>query len=239
LSALERVVNRTTFDGEHLRLLDETVAVAYDPNAMMRGFVGERCMVIQVLRNPGSTALGFAPVIAQEGPSLLQLHAARAVGLIDRLLVQYIDYVDRFMAALRLPAHERLEAVRPLEREHEKMRKAHPTLTWIMPPLHRHFRNDLAHMTKLQVASTALAVERYRLTNGRRPAELGQLVPRYLEHVPVDPYDGAPLRYQRRDPGYVIYSIGKDGVDDAGKEQPRTRRGREEPNYDITFIVQR
>ena len=238
LSALERVVNRTALSEAQLTRLSQTVATACDPNAIMRGFVGERCMVIQALRNPGSTGLGFAPVIAQEGPSLLQLHAARAVGMIDRLLVQYIDYVDRFLAALRLPPEQRLEAVRPLEREHEEMRQAHPALTWIMPALHRFLRNDLTHLTKLKVASTALAVERYRLANGRLPAELGDLVPRYLKQIPVDPYNGASLKYERHNLGFVVYSIGKDGVDDGGTERARKPRGQEEPNYDLTFIVE-
>ncbi|MHC4520284.1 MAG: hypothetical protein ACYTAS_16965, partial [Planctomycetota bacterium] len=193
LSALERVVNRTTLGEEHLTRLREAVAAAYDPNAMARGFVGERCMVIQALRDPRSTGLGLAPVVATEGPSYLQLRAAQAVGLVDRLLVQYIDYVDRLLAALRLPPPKRPEAVGELERRHQDMQEAHPTLTWIMPPLARVFRNDLAHITKLQVAAVALAVERYRQTNDRLPEQLADLVPGFLQTIPLDPYDAEPL----------------------------------------------
>ena len=239
LSALERVLNRTDLDEQHLASLYQTVTTAYDPNAIARGFVGERCMVIAVLRDPRSTGLGFEPIIASEGPSLLQLHAARAVGLTDRLLVQYIAYVDRFLKALKLPPYQRLKAVGPLEREHDEMREAHPDLTWTMPTLARFFRNDLAHMTKLEVAGIALAVERYRLANNALPEQLIDLAPRFLESVPLDPYDGQPLRYRQLDPGFVVYSIGPDGVEDGGKERPAKQRGQQEPNYDITFIVER
>jgi hypothetical protein len=42
------------------------------------------------------------------------------------------------------------------------------------------------------------------------------LVPRYLKEIPVDPYDGAPLRMRRLDDGLVIYSVGPDGKDNGG-----------------------
>jgi hypothetical protein len=239
LSALERLVNRTTLDEAHLTRLRAVIAAAYDPNAMARGIVGERCMGIEVLRDPRATGLGIAPVISTEGPSLLQLRAAQAVGLVDRLLVRYIDYVDRCLAALRLPPAERLEVVGELEREHREMVEQHPKLTHFMPTMARFIRNDLAHMTKIQVAGVALAIERYRLANNRLPEQLTDLVPQFLETVPVDPYDGQVLRYKRLDPGFVVYSIGTDGTDDDGTERPPRRRGQEEPPYDITFIVER
>jgi hypothetical protein len=239
MSALERLVNRTTLDGEHLLRLHETVLAAYDPNAIACGFVGERCMVIQSLRDPRATGLYLAPIVASEGPSLLQLRAAQAVGLIDRLLVRYIDHVDRCLAAMQLPPAERLEVVGELEREHRETVLEHPKLTHFMPTLARHMRNDLARMTRLQVAAVALAVERFRLANNGLPEQLADLVPRFLPEIPADPYDGQPLRYRKLSPGFVIYSIGTDGLDDGGKERPRTRRGQEEPSYDITFIVER
>jgi hypothetical protein len=34
--------------------------------------------------------------------------------------------------------------------------------------------------------------------------------------VPVDPYDGQPLRYKLKQDGVVIYSVGHDGVDNGG-----------------------
>ena len=37
-----------------------------------------------------------------------------------------------------------------------------------------------------------------------------------LEAVPLDPYDGQPLRYRRLADGIAVYSIGKNGVDDGG-----------------------
>ena len=94
-------------------------------------------------------------------------------------------------------------------------------------------------MAELRSAGTALAVERYRLANGRLPATLQDLVPTFIASVPVDPFDGQALRYQQLDPGYVVYSVGQDLADNQGEEGKtgKARRGRKE--WDETFIVER
>jgi hypothetical protein len=85
----------------------------------------------------------------------------------------------------------------------------------------------------LTSAAAALAAERFRLATGRWPGSLGELVPTYLNAVPVDPFDGKPLRFQRLADGLVIYSVGKDRVDDGGDIRPHPdpdpMRGATEP----------
>jgi hypothetical protein len=69
----------------------------------------------------------------------------------------------------------------------------------------------------------AIAVEAYRLRHGELPASLDVLVPEFIAALPVDAYapDGR-FRYQfhpvdpERRAGFVIYSVGLDGVDDGG-----------------------
>src|SRR5581483_9949149 len=60
---------------------------------------------------------------------------------------------------------------------------------------------------------TLVAVERYRLAHGHWPAALTDLVPDYLPKVPIDVYDGAPVRFRRLPDGVAVYSVGEDGVD--------------------------
>jgi hypothetical protein len=62
----------------------------------------------------------------------------------------------------------------------------------------------------------AIAVERYRLANGRWPESLQELSPNLLNTGPLGPFDGAPLRYRRVADGVVIYTVGNDGTDDGG-----------------------
>ncbi len=69
------------------------------------------------------------------------------------------------------------------------------------------------HLLLHQVAA-ALAV--HRLERGAYPEQLDELVPGLLKTVPIDPY-GRPLVYRRTDQeGYLLYSLGVNGVDDRG-----------------------
>jgi hypothetical protein len=63
----------------------------------------------------------------------------------------------------------------------------------------------------------ALAIERFRSVEERLPDSLAELVPSRAPAVLNDPYDGEPLRYVKREKGYIVYSIGPDGKDDGGE----------------------
>ena len=69
----------------------------------------------------------------------------------------------------------------------------------------------------MRCAVVMLAAERYRKANGRWPDRIDDLVPHYLAKVPIDPYDGQPLRLLRTKEGLTIYSVSYDGVDHGGK----------------------
>jgi hypothetical protein len=62
----------------------------------------------------------------------------------------------------------------------------------------------------------AIACERYRLATGAWPESLDALVPGYLDAVPLDPFDGKPIRHLRTEEGIKVYTIGEDGKDDGG-----------------------
>lgn len=50
------------------------------------------------------------------------------------------------------------------------------------------------------------------------PEGLDALVPRYLPAVPIDPFADKPLIYERRDDGYLLASVGQNGVYDGGDD---------------------
>ena len=60
-----------------------------------------------------------------------------------------------------------------------------------------------------------LAMRRFELGKGRLPAALDELVPQYLSSVPLDPFDGAPMRWNAAK--QIVYSVGSDLDDDGGK----------------------
>ncbi|MEI9866553.1 MAG: hypothetical protein WDN00_18765 [Limisphaerales bacterium] len=92
---------------------------------------------------------------------------------------------------------------------------------------------------QIRLTVTALAIERFRLAHGQLPESLDELVPQFLSSLPLDPFDGQPLRYRRLTKGYVIYSIGRDDHDNNGRERPANIKSSDKTEYDITFTVER
>jgi hypothetical protein len=77
--------------------------------------------------------------------------------------------------------------------------------------------------TQRRMTLVAIALQRFSLSHGAPPPSLAELVPDFLGVIPLDPFDGWPLRY-RLDPdgSFVLYSIGPDRVDDGGDPAPTT-----------------
>jgi hypothetical protein len=56
------------------------------------------------------------------------------------------------------------------------------------------------------------------------PDQLSELVQDYLPAVPIDPFDGQPIRYRRTDDGFLLYSVGADRTDDGGVMKRNTNK---------------
>ncbi len=76
--------------------------------------------------------------------------------------------------------------------------------------------------TDMHLAATRLIVAcgRYEKDHGQLPPTLDALVPKYLNAVPADPYDGKPFRYLPD--RAVVYSVSKDLKDSGGSEKSTT-----------------
>ncbi len=85
---------------------------------------------------------------------------------------------------------------------------------------------------RVGTARVAIALERYRLDHNKWPASLKELIPRYIDEIPLDPVDGKSLRYRPFEEGVVVYSIGDNEVDDSGDPGKDLVGGRPP---DITF----
>lgn len=71
---------------------------------------------------------------------------------------------------------------------------------------------------RLAFLACAFALHAWNVERGEYPVSLAELLPDYLQSVPVDPFGcGEPLRYRRTEQGYILYSVGPDGVDDGGR----------------------
>jgi hypothetical protein len=88
--------------------------------------------------------------------------------------------------------------------------------------------------TRARLARAAVAATAYQLKNKRHPAALEELVPEFLDAVPIDPYTGGPIKLLAADGGLVLYGVGSDLKDDKGAER---KRGAPYGEGDITFCL--
>ncbi len=95
-----------------------------------------------------------------------------------------------------------------------------PMVNALMPAFDRVFASELRIRTQLSLAQTALAVERFRLANGRLAERLEEVVPTFLDRVPTDPWNGGKhISYRVKENGeFVVYSYGKNKTDEKGEE---------------------
>ena len=72
--------------------------------------------------------------------------------------------------------------------------------------------------SSVDLARTAMALERYRLARGEFPESLNALAPHFIGEIPHDVINGQPLHYRRtKDGQFVLYSVGLNETDDGGQ----------------------
>jgi hypothetical protein len=72
-------------------------------------------------------------------------------------------------------------------------------------------------------AVIGIASERFRQQHGRWPHDLAELTRAFLPAVPLDPFDGQPLRLKQMDDGVLVYSVGKRPPNQFGLQPPPPR----------------
>lgn len=78
----------------------------------------------------------------------------------------------------------------------------------------------------------AVATYRFKARHQRLPEALGELTPDFITAIPIDPFDGKPMRMTKSNGGMVLYSIDTDRTDNGGTPyQTATETG------DIVFTI--
>ncbi|MCP4711472.1 MAG: hypothetical protein GY869_22860, partial [Planctomycetes bacterium] len=157
-------------------------------------------------------------------------------GLTNWEHLSYLKIIDQYQSALSLPLEQHLTAVNNIETHINNMSNLHVLIPELINDISAAFSIHLRTNAQLQNAHTALAIEQYRLDHDNQiPDTLTDLIPDYLETIPLDPYDTQPIKYQKTNPGYLIYSVGPNLTDDHGINiSPSTG-----DILDITFTVNR
>jgi hypothetical protein len=237
LTAAERCLNRVQFSDPQLRHLSSTT-ILVSANRFADALRGEHCLAIwafQALKAGGnpkqilSHTVGAKWWIQIWEDFQLRMNAYR-----DEDFLRYLELYQPSLKACQLPAAQAIPGVKRLMHSYQTNVTSHAgqgvPAAWATA-----LQTDFEIGAKMTVFVTVLAIERFRLAHaGKIPAGLPELVPDFLPAVPRDLFDGQPLRFKTLPRGYVIYSVGADGVDDGGLEKTNNAA-----RYDVTITVER
>jgi hypothetical protein len=128
----------------------------------------------------------------------------------DKAMDSYTSYVDACITAAKMPYQQGVRA--PITKPTD------PIGTFLvnesLPKARtRQAINDCGN----RILELQLALRAYHLDHRQYPDSLSKLTPECLPRVPDDPFaDPAPFHYRRAATGFVLYSVGPDGVDNHG-----------------------
>ncbi len=128
------------------------------------------------------------------------------------------EYLDSAEAWIRTPAWKRPVLDDPFERIDTPVGRVRYALPSVLTPaLGRALRQGEQFDQRRNAALVVIAVELFRRAEDRLPGALSELTPRYLPTIPIDMFDGDPLKYRVEGDSFIVYSIGNDYLDDGGR----------------------
>ncbi|HQR06704.1 MAG TPA: PQQ-binding-like beta-propeller repeat protein [Gemmatales bacterium] len=141
-----------------------------------------------------------------------------------------------YQAALALAEKPEGAALDEMKALIEKYRADIPSVVVFGATLPRIYESDQKRRAGLRMAAALLAAERYRLETGKVPAGWNDLVPKYFPSIPIDPYDGRPIRWKTTPTGFLLYSVWMNKLDDGGVIR-RTENGPPQTDFGVEFFA--
>ena len=200
-----------------------------------QSLISERCTALHAFNSSAELAVMLSSGSGDSSVWGLLVVPRRILGLHDLDGLSYVNVTQACLEAASLPRHEALAGIKTAMKTHRP--KLGMLAGTLMPALVRIYEIEVRCVARAACARMALAVEQYRLSTGRLPETLDQLVPTLVSRVPLDPFDGLPLRFRPLDTGYVVYSVGQDLMDNQGEAQKTGSDRKHQTTWDETFTV--
>ena len=163
------------------------------------------------------------------------------------VLERWNGHYDEIESACRLPTHQaRIDAMEAQQRtlsarapasawarlgdvllqacsrRHRSDRVADRLLIMLSAPMWASVMAETRNEAQLVLTKTAAALAAWKADRAAGeepyPETLSALVPKYLAAVPLDPFADKPFIYERRGDGYLLASVGDNGVYDGGND---------------------
>jgi hypothetical protein len=202
-----------------------------------RAYRGERAAQLDTMKRLHSGQLSInAGAGGGGGGTALQStmgYALKPMILSDADLM--VAYMTHAIGALDKPTWPQYRAVVPeITSKLAASPLRHPFARMLLPSLDRAAERHYRVLAERRMAAVALALRLYALDHGGKlPEKLGELTPRYLPAVPTDPMakEPKPLGYNPGGERPMLYSVGGNGEDDGGSDEPLRKRSGSDVHY--------
>lgn len=211
---IQWLLSAVTLDDHQLARLDAELAASDYQRPLRQGLLGERVIGIVAFENPET--LGDEAALGR----------LSSIGSSDQAM--YLKLMDEMIAAAEKTGPERQQAIDAAEMRLRQLagttsaRLKYPLTLLLLPALSTASQAATRNEAERDAIRVAVAIERFRLREGRLPEKLDELVPDFLASVPSDPFGTGPLRYRADETEYLVYSVGSNGVDDGGQADAPT-----------------
>jgi hypothetical protein len=213
----ERVLAQGEPPREELEALQKLALLEDDFNDLRIGMRGERASLQQVFEMTAQGKISGAELLDTREDGW----GGRLFGWVarDRARAEQplmLKLMTKRVEIAKLPLHEQPEAEKSADAEVRALPTRAVLTRLLLPAVQKVSQASRRKHAFVRCLVVSLALERYRQEKGSWPDKLEALTPKYLAGLPLDPYDGKPIRYRRVAEGVIVYSVGPDGKDDGG-----------------------
>jgi hypothetical protein len=217
--ALRSLLSGASPAGEGMERLQAKIASLPGPEAFQEALQGEvmgmHLAMAELLVGERSEVAEARPLF----PNTVWMWMVRPV--VRKAHLFYLEEMSKMIETQARPHHARREGWREQDQEswpwYAKWVSGLTNLSGML------LRADYSQ-ARASLATTALALKRYGLDRGSYPASLDELVPDFLEAVPLDPFTGESLEYAGEEDGFRLHSAGEDVKSDVPWEQDTVMR---------------
>lgn len=207
-NAILRVLNRCELSAEDLAELRVQLATTHKLADLHETLLVERAMTIDGM---DSLTLGIPATSATGGSGRVVVKRIPIFPYLDAALT--LDYFAAYLEVASLPVDQQISALDAMQTKLGPIPEYAVMCRAFCPSLSYFFVLNALQTAQTRTLDAIIACEAFRLKNNRWPENLDELAPEFLEAVPIDPFDGKPLRFAIKPNGVQVWSIGKNRLD--------------------------
>jgi hypothetical protein len=137
----------------------------------------------------------------------------------------YVEIMTRLAAAARLPYYQAASEISQIQTDIEDLPQNLVYSRQLPPGLIRLSEAQAQHEAIIDLIQIGILVEQYKAREGYYPDTLGDIASSLGGSVPVDPFSGKGYRYRPLGSTFLLYSIGRNRLDDGGTHYRHYMKG--------------